>query len=63
VHEKPIWTYIRLRSNYKAELMLIVCGKFITSLINPLRNYFVYGPGRSCNVVSLYCMNGKSYVI
>ncbi|XP_014216201.1 nascent polypeptide-associated complex subunit alpha, muscle-specific form-like [Copidosoma floridanum] len=59
VYEKPTWTYIKIRSNYKSELQLTVCGKAIKPLIPHLKRFFHSGPGRACNVVSLYCINVK----
>ncbi|KAJ8672789.1 hypothetical protein QAD02_004049, partial [Eretmocerus hayati] len=57
VYEKPTWSYIKLRSNYKEELMMIVCGKGVSPLRMALLKYFKSGPGRATNVVSLYYIN------
>ncbi|XP_014204876.1 muscle M-line assembly protein unc-89-like [Copidosoma floridanum] len=59
VKERPTWTYIKIRSNYKSELQLTVCGKAIRPLIPHMKRFFNHGPGRACNVVSLYCLNLK----
>ncbi|XP_058803552.1 uncharacterized protein LOC131671275 [Phymastichus coffea] len=59
VYEKPTWTEIKLRSNYKNELMIVVRGKGVTSLLTKLRKFFDSGPGRTSNVISVFCINQK----
>ncbi|KAL7295925.1 hypothetical protein TKK_0010961 [Trichogramma kaykai] len=58
-YEKPIWTYITIRSNYSNEIQLTVCGKGVSGLIKPLKKYFTTGSGKACNVTSLYYINQK----
>ncbi|OXU23272.1 hypothetical protein TSAR_003360 [Trichomalopsis sarcophagae] len=56
-YERPSWTEIRVRVNYKNEILLVAYGKAVTPLLEPLKKVFKYGVGRTCNVVSLSCIN------
>lgn len=52
----PIWLCLLVRSNRKHELMLLASGKYLTkAVIDGLRDFFSEGPGKDCNVKSLYC--------
>ncbi|XP_011158141.1 uncharacterized protein LOC105194754 isoform X2 [Solenopsis invicta] len=53
---KQQWLCLLVRCNSKDELMLFATGKNISrSTMDQLKQTFESGPGRNCNVKSLYC--------
>ena len=47
------WYWIKLRCNYKKEILMIICGSN-EEQIKPLRNHFLDGPGKATQVKSIY---------
>jgi len=53
---KQQWLWLLVRSNSIDELMLFATGKNINrSTMDHLKQTFESGPGKNCNVKSLYC--------
>jgi len=53
---KQQWLWLLVRSNSVDELMLFAMGKNIRrSTMDHLKQTFESGPGKNCNVKSLYC--------
>ncbi|XP_011703163.1 PREDICTED: uncharacterized protein LOC105459109 isoform X2 [Wasmannia auropunctata] len=53
---KQQWLCLLVRCNSKDELMLFATGKNISrSIMDRLKQTYESGPGRNCNVKSLYC--------
>ena len=53
---KQQWLCLLVRCNSKDELMLFATGKNISrSIMDQLKQTFESGPGKNCNVKSLYC--------
>jgi len=53
---KEQWMSLLVRCNSKDELMLFATGKNITeNAMNHLKQTYESGPGKNCNVKSLYC--------
>ncbi|XP_015589757.1 uncharacterized protein LOC107265148 isoform X2 [Cephus cinctus] len=53
---KQQWLWLLVRSNRLDELMLFATGKNISrSTMDDLKQVFETGPGKDCNVKSLYC--------
>ncbi|XP_077267567.1 uncharacterized protein LOC143900280 isoform X1 [Temnothorax americanus] len=51
-----LWLYLLVRCNSKDELMLFATGKNIgPSIMDRLKQTYESGPGKNCNVKSLYC--------
>ncbi|KYN01223.1 tRNA (uracil-5-)-methyltransferase like protein A [Cyphomyrmex costatus] len=54
--KKQHWLCLLVRCNSKDELMLFATGKNISrSVMDRLKQTYEFGPGRNCNVKSLYC--------
>ncbi|KAL0125227.1 hypothetical protein PUN28_004394 [Cardiocondyla obscurior] len=50
------WLYLLVRCNSKNELMLFATGKNISrGTMDRLKQIYEFGPGKNCNVKSLYC--------
>lgn len=50
------WLYLLVRCNSKNELLLFATGKNIDhSTMDRLKQIYESGPGKNCNVKSLYC--------
>ncbi|XP_012225256.2 uncharacterized protein [Linepithema humile] len=59
---KQQWMSLLVRCNSRDELMLFATGKDISeNAMNRLKQTYESGPGKSCNVKSLYCRTINTY--
>ncbi|CAK9820593.1 tRNA (uracil-5-)-methyltransferase homolog A, partial [Anthophora plagiata] len=59
---KQDWLWLVVRCNSMDELMLFATGKNISrSTMNRLKQVYESGPGKNCNVKSLYCKSIDKY--
>lgn len=56
------WSWLLVRCNSMDELMLFATGKNINrSTMDRLKQVYESGPGKDCNVKSLYCKSTNKY--
>ncbi|KAK2585339.1 hypothetical protein KPH14_010020 [Odynerus spinipes] len=60
IEAKQQWLWVVVRCNSADELMLFVTGKNITrNTMDRLKQVYESGPGKDCNVKSLYCKSAN----
>ncbi|XP_017893502.1 uncharacterized protein LOC108633054 [Ceratina calcarata] len=61
--DKQEWLWLVVRCNSMDELMLFATGKNISrATMDRLKEVYESGPGKNCNVKSLYCKRTNKYV-